>query len=90
MNRVHISIIPLAGDRITGPVTVREKRWSVVGDKAKQEHNYGSGDPTKLTDSPSKRKHAGTDHRRDNMRTRRPYITLKFITLLQWNMNPMK
>ena len=34
-NSIHVCVIPLAGDRVTGTITIRKKNRGVVSDKRK-------------------------------------------------------
>ena len=43
---IHVSVVPLAGGEISGAVTVREERRSVVSDTGEEDHGGGARDPT--------------------------------------------
>jgi hypothetical protein len=70
---VHVGVVPLAGAGVAGAVAVCEQRRGVVGDEREEQHDDGSGHPAELRDGPPQREHPGADHRRDDVRARRPH-----------------
>jgi hypothetical protein len=70
---VHVGVVPLAGAGVAGAIAVCEQRRGVVGDEREEQHDDGSGHPAELRDGPPQREHPGADHRRDDVRARRPH-----------------
>ena len=42
---VHVSVVPLAGDGVRRPVTIRQQSGREVSDNRENQQNRGSGDP---------------------------------------------
>lgn len=53
MNSIHVSVVPLAGDRVTVPVTSTEKDGGVVSNQREENHDSRTSNPSKLSYSPS-------------------------------------
>jgi hypothetical protein len=70
---VHVGAVPVAGDGVRRAVGVGEQRGGVVGDAGEAGEREGPRDPAQLRHAPGQRQHAGADHRRHNVRRRRPY-----------------
>lgn len=73
MNCVHVRVVAFSGGGIAGAVAVGEEGGGVVDHEGEQDHDGGAGDPPELRDGPRQRKHAGPDHRRDDVRACGPY-----------------
>lgn len=57
MNSIHVSVVPLAGDRVTVPVTSTEKDGGVVSNQREENHDSRTSNPSKLSYSPSQGQH---------------------------------
>ena len=77
---VHVGVVALAGGGVAGAVAVGEQRGGVVGDEREEQHDGGAGHPAELRDGPRQRQHPGPDHRRDDVRARRPHRPCTYIT----------
>jgi hypothetical protein len=63
----------VAGDGVRRAVGAGEQRGGVVGDAREAGEREGPRDPAQLRHAPGQRQHAGADHRRHNVRRRRPH-----------------
>jgi len=70
---VHVGAVPVAGDGVWRAVGVGEQGGGVVGDAREAGEREGPRDPAQLRHTPGQRQNAGADHRRHNVRRRRPY-----------------
>lgn len=70
---VHVGVVSLPDERITGAVAVGEEAGGVVGDRCEEHQGDRPHDPAELRRGPGEGQHAGADDGRDNVRARCPY-----------------
>jgi hypothetical protein len=73
LDGLGVGVVALAGDGVADAVAVGEEAAGVQGDGGEQHQGHRARHPPQLRHRPRQRQHAGPDHRRDDVRRRRPH-----------------
>jgi len=82
-NSIHVSVVSLASERITGTITISEKKGSEVSDGREEKHDGRTSNPSKLSYSPSQRENSRPYHCGYYMCTRSPHCSCVSHTIYE-------